>query len=171
MLTTLLALLSSGGFGSIIGLAGGILNRKIDIASKREEHDFELKKLDKQKEYLELEYKSRTAVATIEAEGAVEAAGYEALSKSYDFAKTTSEDGLVDRVSKAVRPLLTIGFFVLTILIFWEIHKLAGGISSAVDPKEIFSLYKQVLEWIFFQAGVAIGWWFAMRPGKVPTFK
>ena len=166
MLTAITALLSSSGIGSILGLFGGYLNRKLDITAKKEDHEFELKKLDKQKEYLELEYKARTEVATIESDAVIESAGYDALGKSYSFAKTTSSDGWVDTFSKVLRPFLTLAFFFLTAYIFYQIHSLISTIPAVFKPEDLIDIYKGILNWIFFQAGVSIGWWFANRPSK-----
>ncbi len=166
MLTTLLALLSSSGIGSILGLVGGLLNRKIDIQAKKEDHAFELAKLDKQKEFLQLEYETRTAVASIE----VESEGYKALSASYNFAAPGDSNGFVDSISKLIRPLLTLSFFCLSSYILYKITILIGDMENISD-EQLFGLWKQCIEWVFFQSGVAIGWWFAMRPGKHPTFK
>lgn len=167
MLTAILALLNSSALGSIIGLIGGLMNRKIDIQAKRENHEYELKKLDKQKDYLALEISGRVEVATKESEGLVESEGYKALAESYSFAAPTKEDGWVDKFSKGIRPLLTLGFFVLTIYIFYQIHSLISTTKDVFAPTDLVDIYKMILNWIFFQAGVSIGWWFAMRPGKM----
>ena len=169
MLTTLLALLSSSGVGSIVGLLGGLLNRGIDLKAKAMDQKFELDKIDKQKGFLELEIQGKTKVAEIEGETAETVAGYTAMTASYGFAATTSSDGWVDKASKFVRPALTLAFFIFTCYIFYQIHLLVGKV-EAVPKDELFELYKEIIQWFFFQAGVAIGWWFAMRPGKVPTF-
>lgn len=166
MLTTILALLSSSGLGSIIGLLGGLLNRRIDIAARKDEYDFELKKMDKQAEYLKLEFETKTAVATIEAEGSIEVAGYNALSESYKFAATSKEDGIVDKLSKAIRPLLTLMFFFLSCYIFYQIHFLVGKMDS-IPEQGLFEVWKSIIEWAFFQTGIIIGWWFANRNSKM----
>lgn len=170
MLTILLGLLSSAGFGSIIGLAGGILNRLIDIKGKSVDMEFELKKMDKEKEFMKEEYEGRLVVATTEANARIESSAYEALGKSYSFAQTTTEDGLVDKVTKTIRPLLTVAFFIFTVYVFYKINSLMLALDIKPNPTEVLQIWKQAIEWIFFQAGVSIGWWFAMRPGKMPTF-
>ncbi len=169
MLTGLLALLSSSAVGSIIGLFGGLLNRKIDLQAKRMDQEHEIKKLQEQGKFLEIESKTKIAVATEEKEGAIESAAYNALAASYSFAVPTKDDGIVDKISKIIRPFLTIAFFILTAYIFYQIHTLVQK-AGILDSKELFDIYKQIIEWIFFQAGVSIGWWFAMRPGKTPKF-
>ena len=165
MLTLLLSLLGSSGFGSLLGLLGGVLNRFIDYKYKKQDQDFELAKLDKQREFMKDEYQARLDVATVEAEGEVEKAGYNALAASYSFAVPTAADGWVDKASKLVRPFLTICFFFFTLYIFGKISSLIGGFEKLTQT-ELISIWKTVIDWVLFQAGVSIGWWFAMRPGK-----
>ena len=169
MLTAILAILSSTGVGSIIGLLGGIANRYLDLKSRAADRDFELQKLDKEREYLKEEIAGRTAVATIEGEARVESSAYGAMQASYNFALPDRKDGWIDKFSKLVRPILTLAFFVLTMVVFWEIHTLIKAAGQTLDLEEIMKLYRYAIEWIFFQAGVSIGWWFAMRPGKMPS--
>jgi hypothetical protein len=167
MLTAILAILSSTGVGSIIGLLGGIANRWIDLKNKDRDYAFELQKMDKEREYLKDEIAGKVEVATIEGEAKIESSAYDALQASYSFAQTDRRDGWVDKFSKAVRPFLTLAFFFLSMYVFYEIHTLLKNAGEALDVAEVMKLYKYAIEWIFFQAGVSIGWWFAMRPGKL----
>jgi hypothetical protein len=170
MLTILLSLLSSSGFGSIVGLVGGMINRKFDLQDKNAERTFELAKMDKEAIQMEAEWKHKTVVAGIEADAVIESSAYKAMEKSYDFAVTTSEDGIVDKISKMIRPLITICFFFFTIYVFYKINSMMVELKVTPDPEDVISIWKSSIEWILFQAGVSIGWWFAMRPGKSPTF-
>ena len=170
MLAILLSLLSSAGFGSILGLAGGIINRFIDIKAKAGEREFELLKLDKERDYMKEEYAARNQIATIEGEARVEANAYTAMAESYKFAAPTSSNDAVDKITRTIRPILTVLFFLFTCIVFGYVTFLIGDIKTSFDPNEILTIWKQIIEWVFFQAGVSIGWWFAMRPGKMPTF-
>ena len=170
MITMLLSLLSSAGFGSIIGLIGGIANRFIDIKAKDGERKFELQKLDKERDYMKEEYAARNQLATIEGEARTEAAAYTAMAESYKFAAPTNSNDLVDKVTRTIRPILTVLFFIFTCIIFAYVTSLILELRAAFSPQELLVIWKQIIEWVFFQAGVSIGWWFAMRPGKLPTF-
>lgn len=169
MLTFLLSLLSSSGFGSFLGLTGGLLNRWADYKFRQQDKEFELLKMDKDLEYMKAEHEHRLKVATVEVEGAVEQEAYKALTASYDFAVPTQEDGWIDDVSKLVRPLLTILFFIFSAYVFYRINLLISAKEERTS-QEVLQLWKQCIEWILFQAGVSIGWWFANRPSKVPGF-
>ncbi len=170
MLTFILGLLGSSGFGSVVGLVGGLLNRAVDLKAKAMDQTHELALKEQDLKYMDREWEHRGKVAAIEAEGRVEAAGYEAMAKSYSFAAPTSKDGWVDLATKLVRPILTLSFFVFTIYVFYQINSKVSGLSS-LNEKEVLEMWKFCIQWIFFQAGVSIGWWFAMRPGRFSTLK
>lgn len=173
MLSIILGIFGSGGFGSLVGLIGGYFNRKLDLENKKldlEDHskqrEFELKKQDKDLEFAKTEYANKIQISTIEADAVVEQAGYKAMQDSYNFAAPTPTDGWVDKASKLVRPILTILFLVFTGVIFYQVQLLVNKLVITPTPEQILELYKMIIEWVIFQAGVCIGWWFAMRPGK-----
>lgn len=171
MLTLLISLLSSTGVGSIIGLLGGLANRYMDQKNKAQDYNFELAKMDKEREQIKEEYAARLTIATTETEGKIEEAGYGAMAASYGFANTTKEDGtFINGFSKFIRPFLTLAFFFFTIYVFYEVSNLVSALELKPSPTEVWNLYVYIIQWIFFQSGAAIGWWFAMRPGKYPIF-
>lgn len=174
MLEVILGILGSGGFGSVLGLAGGYLNRRLDLQVKQ------LELTDKQAgrkfnlEYAQAEYAQRLQIADkeltgkqVDADAGVEVAGYGAMENSYSFAAPTAKDGWVDKFSKLVRPLLTLAFFGFSCVIFWEISKLVAQLPEPMPMDDAVKLWFLIIEWVLFQAGVCIGWWFAMRPGRV----
>lgn len=172
MLTFILSLLNSSGFGSFLGLAGGLLNRWADYKFRQQDKEFELLRMDKEKEFMIAESEHRLKVVTVEAEGRVEEAAYNAMQESYGFAAPTREDGIIDAISKLVRPLLTVLFFVFSVYVFYRINLLLveSNSSGELTSQQVLELWKQCIEWVLFQAGVSIGWWFANRPSKSPTF-
>ena len=164
MITSILALLTSGTFGSLLGLVGGYLNRKIDLQIKKLDQEHELKLKDKDLEFMKAEYEQKTRVATIETEGAIEVAGYNAMTASYGFAEPDSTT-FVGKLSQAVRPLLTFCFFIFACYIYYTIsQKISISVISGENMEKILIT---LIEWFLFQAGVCIGWWFANRPSKV----
>lgn len=171
MLTLILGLLSSAGFGSIIGLIGGIVNRLIDLKAKTINQSHELAKMDKERELIKEEYEGRKQVVTIEGAAKVEASAYDAMAASYSFAAPTANDGWVDKVSKIIRPFLTVAFFFFTIFVFYKINSMMMEIGVKPEEREVIKMWMAIIEWVLFQAGVTIGWWFANRPSKAPSFK
>ncbi len=180
MLEIILGILGSGTMGSVIGLAGGYMNRRLDIeverikvADKQAERTHELKQMESERTTMQAEYGMRLQVAdkenegkAIDAEKEVEVAGYGAMEKSYSFAVPTSADGWVDRFSKIIRPVLTLLAVFFTAYIFNEVNQLMAKLYVSPSPDQVYKIWVSIIEWAMFQSGVIIGWWFAMRPGK-----
>lgn len=160
MLTSLLTFFSSGAIGSLVGLIGGYINRRLDLESKKMDHKQELDIKDKDLEFMKAEYEQRTKVAEIEVAGATEVAGYAAMQESYKYANPTG-DGVVDSFSKIIRPFITLAFFFLTVYIFMQLSQKLS--ISIISQESMEKVYLTVIEWILFQAGITIGWWFANR--------
>src|SRR4051812_37937286 len=87
ILLGLIKLLGSAGFGTIFGGLMGIINRRLDMQVKKQDQEHELAMRDKDAAIMAQEWAARTQVAQIESTAVVEKAGFDALSKSYDFAK------------------------------------------------------------------------------------
>lgn len=167
MITSLITLLSSGAFGSLIGLIGGYFNRKLDLQIKRLDHEQELKVMDKNLEFMKAEYEQKTAIATIEGQAATEVAGYNAMTASYSYAEPTGNT-LVDKFSRVIRPLITLSFFLLTVYLFYTLNEKIS--ISVISQESIEKVYLTVIEWILFQSGISIGWWFANRQSGPSIF-
>ena len=76
MLETILGILGSGSVGSIVGVVGGYMNRKldievhkIDIEDNKAKRENDLLKMDKEKDMMQAEYAMRVQVADKENEG------------------------------------------------------------------------------------------------------
>lgn len=171
MLTFLLSLFGSSGFGSLLGALGGLANRLIDLKSKSLEFEQQLKLRDKDKELLVVEIEGKAKVATIEGEATIEAAAYNAMAASYASDKATYGIPAVDFIRGVIRPLLTvlIGGFALYVnyVILQELHLVWPELDQSTHVKIVMIS----LEWVFFQAGIVIGWWFANRPSNQQLFK
>lgn len=157
----LTGLLGSTGFGAILGLAGGIVNRILDIKAKKVDHAHELALLQAQTEQLKMEWESRAQVASIEGAAKVEAAGYDAMAASYGADKATYGIKWVDALRGIVRPVLTLAFLVIAV---WINAKILASLYA--ETVELGAIVPQVIDWMLFEASVVIGWWFATRPGR-----
>lgn len=173
MLELILGILGSGTIGSIIGVAGGLLNRKVDlqakqldIADRANSRAHELQVMDKEREYMLAEAGKKVEVASIEADAKIEEAGYAAMGASYGFAAPTPADGLVYKVSAAVRPVLTVVLVAFSGYVFYQVNTALKTLGVAPSADELIAVWKLCIEWTLFQTGVCVGWWFAMRPGK-----
>lgn len=169
------SVLGSNAVGSAIGWLGGLLNRKVDLEAKRidnedrkaqRDHEQALRRIDI--EVMQAEAASRERVASIESEGKVRIAEYDALQESYRQESAIPEGAL----AKRVRPLLTLILGLAGItqagVVLW-LAFVVYRIQLSADQWHDLAMY--CVAWVFFQAGVVIGWWFANRPGKAPELK
>jgi hypothetical protein len=120
ILLGLIKLLSSAGFGTIFGGVMGLFNRKADLEVKKldlqdasDQRTHELAMRDKDAAIMAQEWAARTQVAQIEAGATVEKAGFDALAKSYDFAKPAA-GGKMEAFSAFVRPFISLSYFLVT---------------------------------------------------------
>jgi hypothetical protein len=161
----IIKLLGSAGFGSLFGGIMGIFNRKADLAQKRLELEHERERWTADQELMRLEAQGKLAVAQTEAQAKVEAAGYEAMTASYSYAKPAA-GGKMEAFASFVRPFVTLGYYLLTatltLWVYWQAF--ADGFVLSIDKKA--ELMFLVTDWNLMMAGAVIGWWFAMRPGK-----
>lgn len=167
MITALITLLSSGAFGTLIGIVGGYFNRKLDLESKKLDHEHDLDLKDKDLEFMQAEYEQRTRIAEIETEGKTEVAGYNAMAASYDYANPKGS-GWIDSFSKIIRPFITLAFFFFTIYLFYTVNQKVS--ISIISQESIEKIYMTLIEWVLFQSGITIGWWFANRQSGPSIF-
>ena len=173
MLTILLSLLSSNAVGSLVGWIGGWLNRKVDLQNRdkdlevlKEKNAHELLMRDKDMEQSKIEAEAKVEVAIKESEGLIESEAYKAMAASYSEQSTTSGITWIDGFSKAIRPSVTVIFTLASLIISATIIHLAIKSNVQFTVAEWKEWVTYVIHWVFFQAGVVIGWWFANRPGS-----
>lgn len=175
ILAILAKLLGSNAIGSAIGWAGGLLNRKADLEARRLDledrdraraHEQALRRIDL--EVMAAEAASKERVASIEAEGKVQSAAWDALAESYRQEAAIPEGSL----SKRVRPVLTLVFGIAGLVqagvVLWIAFQ---AYRVEFTPAQMHELVQYTVAWVFFQAGLVIGWWFANRPGKAPELR
>lgn len=175
ILLGLIKLLSSAGFGTIFGGIMGIVNRKADLAVKAldlkdaaDQRAHELAMRDKDAAIMAQEWAARTKVADIEAGAVVDKAAYDALAKSYDFAKPAA-GGKMEAFSAFIRPFISLMYFIVTSIgSAWILYYAFAVKQITLTPDQWYELVMYVIAWVAFMAGATIGWWYAMRPGKHP---
>lgn len=178
MLTALLSLLGTSGFGAIIGWLGGAVNRYFDMKTKDKDLDakkvdqaHELALKDKDLEYMREEYAQRAQLAQAEGEIELQKAGYAALETSYSNDKAAYGGGFVDSVRGLLRPLITLAFFGFAVAVFVAVLQIVWEQRITFTRDEVFELFKYCVYWVLFQAAVCIGWWFALRPSTPARLK
>lgn len=166
-------LLGSNFMGSALGWIGGWLQRKQDIevkkleladADKARAHEVNLRRIDI--EVMQAEIAGKERIASIEAEGKVEAAQMDAIAKGYET--QFAGEGWVASFSRAIRPVVTLWFVVASSALTIAVILLATRAGVEFTAADWRSWLGYVLEWTMFQAGLVIGWWFAIRNSQVP---
>ena len=161
-------LLGSAGFGTIFGGLMGLVNRRLDMKAKKQDQDHELAMRDKDAAIMAQEWAARTKVAEVEGAAKVEAEAYAAMAKSYDFGKPAA-GGKMEAFSAFMRPFMSGGYFIVsTIGCGWIVYYAFKVVGVQFSAAQWYELVMFVVAWFFFMAGAAIGWWYAMRPGKAP---
>jgi hypothetical protein len=168
-------LLGSNVVGSAIGWLGGLLNRRLDLQVKQLEledrdraraHEVTMRKVDV--ELMQAEAASKERVASIEATGKVQVAEWQSLSESYRQEASIPEGSL----AKNVRPLLTLILGTAGITQAGALLWVAFAVYRVeFSGQQMHELVQYCVAWVFFQAGLVIGWWFANRPGKAPELR
>lgn len=168
----MLELLSTSGFGAVLGWAGGMVNRYFDLKMKDKElallektqaHD--LAKLDKEREFMLAEAAQKVQVLQLEGDQKTTQLGYDTLGKSYDNDKAAYGGGLVDNIRGMIRPFATALYGAASLLMTGVIIYYAFYIYNiAFTTAQVYDLLLQVIKWVFFMAEMVVGWWFGSRP-------
>jgi hypothetical protein len=177
LILMIIKLLSSAGFGTMFGGVMGLFNRradlevkKLDIEDAKNQREHELAMRDKDAEIMTREWNGRLQVAQAEGEAKTDVAAFDALAKSYDFARPAA-GGKMEAFNAFVRPFVSLSYFIVTSAgSAWILYYAFMVRNITLSPEQWFDLVMYVIAWIAFMAGATIGWYYAMRPGKVaPT--
>lgn len=181
---SLLAVLGSSSIGSIIGIIGGILNRKADIEAKRLDLEHEAKRWsheanlrDKDIEYAKTEAAGRRDVAFEEAEGVIESARFKALADAQTADAIEASDikkagkwawavALAFLLNKVIRPVLTIVLCFVALKVNWLVLDFFTAGWEGFTLAQKYDAGMQALAWVMGQASAVIGYWFMSRGTK-----
>lgn len=181
MIASILSILGSSAFGSILGGVFAFLNRKADIESKRLElehetnkWDFDLKVKDKDLEYVKQEALGRKDVAIIEADSIIESSRMTAIAAAQAADKVSADEikeagslgwllVIASVLTKLVRPIATVCLAGTAIYInMLLVGRLTDG-WEAFTPAQRYDAAMQAFAWITGQAGAVLGYWFVSR--------
>ena len=165
--TGIMAVLGSGGFGSILGLASALWNRHIDLKAKA----LEYKDKDDQRRHdaliLDKEIAGANLRATVVANAEIAVADAKALAASYTFA-VPDKGSAMAQFSAFIRPFLTVGYFIITTIgTAWILYYAFYVANVKMTDVELTKLTYSVISWVSFQASAAIGFWFGNRASRV----
>ena len=174
--------LGSAAFGGITGLFGGIINRVADYFTTKERYKHEQVMIDKNTEYLRIETDRDIQIAKEQANAVKEAAGLDAMAKSYDADRATYLSpalvgglppwaqsivaifmAFVDFVRGMTRPGLTLYLCVLTTIMYMEQKAVLEALGVAPSPDAALGLTRDMIHGVIYLTTMAVGWWFATR--------
>jgi hypothetical protein len=158
-MSLLVDIIGSGVGGGVLGVAGAVVNKWLDLKTLDKKTAAELAKLE-----LDYSHKEKLASLTLSEKD------YEALSNSINSDKATysegftGEDGkllrLADFIRGVVRPGLTVYLvFFNSALLTYLVYKY----DLAFTKEQAYELAQAILTCILGCTSLALGWWFGAR--------
>jgi hypothetical protein len=185
MLSVILAIFGSSGFGALLGGATGLAkawldqrNRAMELAHEKDRwaHELDSKKADL--EIARAEAEGKREVAIVEGAAQVESAAYQAMAAAYAADKVSDKAWevmassavgrfalvLVELLQKSVRPLLTYALTGSALYLNFWIIQYTDKMWLTVTAEQRLALVTQIVSWVLFQASAVVGYWFVNRP-------
>ena len=162
----LVSILSSSGLGSIIGLAGGLITKRLELKSLATEMKFKLeqRKLDLQESAQERGHEIDMANKNIEraqVEGQIQVESLEvgAFTES-------QKNGKVDGALRFVRPVITGYLLIMSSVLFYSVWSNVGGL-TAIPKAELVEMLLMMISTAMFLTVTCTAWWFGSRGGNI----
>jgi len=181
MIASIIALLGSSAFGSIIGGVFALFNRKADVEAKRLDLEHERARWthdglmrDKDLAIAQAEAAGRKEVAIIEGESAVESARFSAIGQTAGAERITADEiraagkwGFLmvwaAVFNKLIRPTLTVLLAGAALWLNWVmIHHMTEGWADMTQAQR-YEAGMQAFAWVTAQASTAFAYWFVSR--------
>jgi hypothetical protein len=169
MIPAILSILSSSGFGAILGTVGAFFTRAQETKKQKQDHEFQIEmaklnleesKADRVHE-LDMADKERKQAET-EGQIAGELIDSESFKESIISSRVKSGIKIIDGIRALMRPLITIYLLAISSIVAVEISSLVGGLES-FDAEKLFDLYTGVISDLGFLTMTAVTWWFGTR--------
>jgi hypothetical protein len=169
MIPAILSILSSSGFGAILGTVGAFFTRAQETKKQKQDNDFQLemakislKESESERVHeLEMADKERKQAET-EGQIAGELIDSESFKESIISSRVKSGIKIIDGIRALMRPLITIYLLVVSTFMALKINTLVGGLES-LPPEKMFGLYVQIISDLLFLTMTAVTWWFGTR--------
>jgi uncharacterized membrane protein (DUF106 family) len=152
----LLTLVSSTGFGSLLGMVGGIFQKYQELKLVALQNDFKLNMLKAQTDAQVM--LADKHIEAVESQGEVDVERIEAEAFKASQRAQASAYGWV-------RPILTLYLVGLATYITYLVWGLSDGLNS-LPPEMVLQLVQIVTLQVLVLTSVAVGWWFANRTSK-----
>jgi hypothetical protein len=172
MLAEIGAVLTSGGFGAITGLIGGLGQKWLSLKHQRQEQNFKFQMAKASNEEAKSERDHSIAMAdkhleVVQSEGEIasEIADVHALEASIRVAGKDSGVHWVEAVKHLMRPIITL---FLLVQVEWLLYVLWGKVGGleAMTQLQAYEIFMHIVKQVVFLAVTAVSWWFASRPSR-----
>ena len=162
----LVSVFASSGFGAVIGLFGGILQKKIELKAENAKMNYELKRreLDLKESAQERGHEIDMANKNIEraqVEGQIQVESLEvgAFTES-------QKNGKVDGALRFVRPVITGYLLIMSSVLFYSVWSNVGGL-TAIPKAELVEMLLMMISTAMFLTVTCTAWWFGSRGGNI----
>ena len=171
MFETILSILSSGGIGAVVGLIGSFATKYVEfkVLDRKLRNEKELAEIRIRE--LELEQSHALALADkqidiAQAEGAIQ----QDIAAMDAFKESQREVSIkygtwIDNLRGAMRPIITIFLMIVSVYLTWKVWLIVDGLGG-MERKDVFSLFKYLIESSVFLTITAVTWWFGTRPSE-----
>ena len=157
---------TTSGFGSIIGLAGGIITKRLELKSLAQEMNFKLKMRSYDLQESEQERNHELSIADknmqrakVEGEIQVESLEVGAFTES-------QKHGAVDGVLRFVRPLITAYLLIMSSALFYTVWHKVGGLAE-IPKADLVEMLLMMISAAIFLTVTCVSWWFGSRGGNI----
>lgn len=169
MLDTILNLATSGGFGVITGILGGLISKwhNYQMSKLQFSHDEYMGELDMKRDQMQFDHTIALADKKIE-QSQIEGEIASDIRAADAFVESQKPSGVGwgaqvwELVKSVVRPALTAALLWISWSIYQDLNRIVGGL-EALDPTKAEDLFIYVVHAIVFLTITAVAWWFASR--------
>ncbi len=168
MIETLLALLTGGASGGILGIAGAYLTKREErqIAQLTFTHEdkmgeLRLKEVAGEREHA-LALKDKE-ILLVEKEG--ELKGWAST-----LVDDASKSALGMMVKSAIRPIITLYLLAITSYLTANIWTIVNGLEG-LPKEEVLDMFRNIIAQILFLTNTCVTWWFGARASSSPKIK
>ncbi len=172
ILSTILGTGAAAAGGGIFGLFGSAISAWMKMKQAKQEHEFQKDKWAYETDLQKLQMQAKQeeneqAIALASSQGS-----WKSLQSSVAMERKAGESyKWVNAIKDLFRPLLTLGLFVMTYMVFLDIVKSGGVLAGNLSPSEMVAIIKYIVYSIVFSATTAGVWWFGDRALSPPGMK
>lgn len=162
----LMGILSSSGLGSIIGLAGGLITKKLELRAKKQELEFQIKMRDLDLREGEQERSHEIAMADKHMERAQVEGDIQIEAKEVEGFVESQKSNKVEGALRWVRPIITGYLLIMSSVLFVVVWIRVGGLEN-ISKADLVDMLLLMINAVIFLTVTCVSWWFGSRGGNI----